>query len=111
MMRGESVAPPRLEISRAAAETGDTLQVIGSGFGERCAVRLTIGDDEQALGAIKTDAKGTFAADARVPPNVAFGQQPVSAKDRCGATATAALQVRWGGWPPLVAFDVGQPGP
>src|SRR5436309_7562617 len=57
-----------------------------------------------------TDAQGSFAVEARVPENVPFGEQPVSATDMCGAAATAALEVRWGGWPPLVAFDVGQIG-
>jgi hypothetical protein len=46
-----------------------------------------------------------------VPAGVPFGLQPVSAVDAWGDSATAALQVRWGGWPPLVAFTVGQPGP
>ena len=109
-LQDESSAPPRLELSRVAAETGEKVEVTGKGFGERCPVRLTIGDDEQPLSTIETDAQGSFAVEARVPENVPFGEQPVSATDMCGAAATAALEVRWGGWPPLVAFDVGQPG-
>jgi methionine-rich copper-binding protein CopC len=110
-MQDESVAPPRVEVSPLAAETGEKVQVAGTGFGKRCSVRLTIGDDEQALSTVETDAKGSFAVEARVPQTVPFGQQPVSATDMCGAATTAAVQVRWGGWPPLVAFDVGQSGP
>lgn len=110
-MQDESARPPRIEVSRVAADTGDTLQLTGEGFGQGCAVQLTMGDDEQALSTIQADARGSFAAEARVPQNIPFGEQPVSASDMCGASATAAVQVRWGGWPPLVAFDVGQPGP
>src|SRR5260370_25375578 len=109
-LQDESTEPPRGALSRVAAETGEKVEVSGKGFGQRCAVRLTIGDDEQALSTVETDAKGSFAVEARVPENVPFGEQPVNATDMCGAAATAALQVRWGGWPPLVAFDVGQPG-
>ena len=110
-MQHESSAPPRIELSRQVAETGDKMEVTGMGFGKRCSVRLSIGDDEQVLSSIETDAKGSFAVEARVPQTVPFGEQPVVATDMCGPAATAAVQVRWGGWPPLVAFDVGQPGP
>jgi methionine-rich copper-binding protein CopC len=110
-MQDESAAPTRIQVSPPVADTGEVLQVAGRGFGKHCAVRLTIGDDEQALSGVETDAKGSFAAEARVPQNVPFGEQPVSATDLCGAAATAAVQVRWGGWPPLVAYDVGQAGP
>jgi methionine-rich copper-binding protein CopC len=110
-LQDESASPARVELSRAAAETGEKVALTGRGFGKRCAVQLTIGDDEQALSTVATDANGAFVAEARVPQNVPFGEQPVLATDMCGATATTALHVRWGGWPPLVAFDVGQPGP
>jgi methionine-rich copper-binding protein CopC len=110
-MQDESAPPPRVVLSRPAAETGDKLEVAGRGFGKRCSVRLTIGDDDQALSTIETDAQGSFVAESRVPPTVPFGEQPVSATDTCGAAATAALRVRWGGWPPLVAYDVGHSGP
>ena len=110
-LQDESVAPPRIEVSPLAAETGEKLQVTGKGFDKHCAVRLTIGDDEQALSTVETDASGSFEVEARVPQTVPFGQQPISATDGCGAATTAAVQVRWGGWPPLVGFDVGQSGP
>jgi methionine-rich copper-binding protein CopC len=110
-LQDESSAPPRVELSRGVAETGEKVEVTGTGFGRRCPVTLAIGDDEQALSTVETDAQGHFVVEARVPQNVPFGEQPVMATDMCGAVATAALQVRWGGWPPLVAFDVGQPGP
>jgi len=47
--------------------------------------------------------RGAFDLETRVPAGVPFGMQPVSAVDAWGESATAALQVRWGGWPPLVA--------
>jgi methionine-rich copper-binding protein CopC len=109
-MLDEAAVPPQVEVSPSTAETGDKLKVVGSRFGQRCSVRLAIGDDEQALTTVETDATGSFVAEAPVP-QVAFGQQPVSATDYCGAAATTGVQVRWGAWPPLVASDVGQPGP
>jgi len=110
-LQDESTDSPRLGLSRATVESGERLEVTGSGFGARSAVRLTIGDDEAALTAVDTDAHGTFAVETRVPADMPFGMQPVSAVDAAGYSATVALQVRWGGWPPLVAFTIGQPGP
>jgi len=110
-MQDESSVAPRVEVSPPAAEVGDALHVTGTGFGKRCAVQLSIGDDEQALSTVRTDTSGSFVVDARVPQTVPFGQQPVSATDVCGGTTTAAVQVRWGGWPPLIGFDVGHSGP
>jgi methionine-rich copper-binding protein CopC len=107
----EATAPPHVEVSEVRVEAGDTLEVTGSGFGLQCHVHLSIGDDQQVLADINTDNEGSFTDEARIPATVAFGEQPVSATDSCGSSATAAVLVRWGGWPPLVAFDVGQPGP
>src|SRR5207248_1536247 len=90
-LQDESVAPPRIEVSPLAAETGEKLQVTGKGFDKHCAVRLTIGDDEQALSTVETDASGSFEVEARVPQTVPFGQQPISATDGCGAATTAAV--------------------
>src|SRR5262249_6114908 len=80
-------------------------------FAPRTAVKLTIGDDDQRLSSVDTDALGAFDIQARVPAGVAFGMQPINAVDASGSSASAALQVRWGGWPPLLAFTVGEPGP
>jgi methionine-rich copper-binding protein CopC len=110
-VRPESAPPPRLEVLRASAEAGDNVQVVGQGFGRECPVQLTIGDDDQDLAEVDTDSNGGFVATVRVPAVVPFGLQPVSAVDAHGDTATAALQVRWGGWPPLVAWTVGRAGP
>src|SRR5205823_6695487 len=74
-------------------------------------VQLSIGDDEQALASVETDAVGGFETQAKLPSSVPFGTQSISAADSQGETATAAIDVRWGGWPPVVATDVGQPGP
>jgi hypothetical protein len=110
-MQDESIAAPRLQVSRGIAESGDKIRIHGNGFGEDCPVRVTIGDDDQPLTTVETNAQGSFETEANVPPGVAFGVQPISAMDVWGDSATAALQVRWGGWPPLMAFTVGIPGP
>ena len=110
-MQDESSGSPRIGVSQAVADSGDKLEVKGSGFSQKSSVTLTIGDDAQALNTVQTDAHGSFGVDVRIPPGVPFGVQPVSAIDGGGRVATTALQVRWGGWPPLDAFTTGQPGP
>ena len=110
-MQNESSAPPRLELSRAIADTGERLAIVGKGFGQKCLVTLTIGDDQETLTTIETDARGAFEAETRIPAGVPFGLQPLSAEDSRGGKATAALQLKWGGWPPLVSFTRGQSGP
>ena len=107
----EAAEVPRLEVSRQAANVGDKVHLTGSGFAQGRTVRLTIGDDEQPLLTTDADPRGNFDVEARVPPTVAYGMQPVAAADRTGNVATAAVPVHWGGWPPLVAFAVGQAGP
>ncbi|MDQ6674719.1 MAG: copper resistance protein CopC, partial [Chloroflexota bacterium] len=110
-LQDESEGAPRVAVSQSVVDSGDKLEVKGNGFTKQSLVTLTIGDDAQALNTVQTDAHGSFGVDVRIPPGVAFGVQPVSAIDGGGALAETALQVRWGGWPPLVAFTVGQPGP
>lgn len=110
-LQGEDISAPRLSISHSAAESGDQFAINGSGFEPSARVTLTIGDDAGPLTTVQTDQAGTFAARANVPPSVPFGLQPIVATDSEGAMAATALQVRWGGWPPLVAFTSGQPGP
>jgi len=107
----ESPGAARIDVSQPTADSGDKLEVKGNGFEKRSTVTLTVGDDAQPLNTVETDAHGSFGVDVRIPPGVPFGMQPVSATDGDGAVATTALQVRWGGWPPLLAFTVGQPGP
>jgi methionine-rich copper-binding protein CopC len=110
-LQNETPAPPRLALSPAKAEVGERLEVVGKGFAARSAVQLAIGDDAQPLKEVQTDTGGTFNLELAVPDSVPFGIQTVSAVDGNGRRAMAALQVRWGGWPPAVASDVGQPGP
>jgi methionine-rich copper-binding protein CopC len=110
-MQDESTTPPRLELSRASADSGERITVVGKGFGKQCLVTLTIGDDQEALATIETDAHGAFEAETRIPEGVPFGVQPLLAEDTRGGKAAAALQLKWGGWPPLVSFTRGQPGP
>jgi methionine-rich copper-binding protein CopC len=111
VFQDESPRPARLDASRSALDSGETLELRGSGFAPSSLVRVTIGDDQQDMKAIQTDARGGFQDDARVPSSVPFGMQPISAVDQDGVEAATALQVRWGGWPPLMAFTTGAPGP
>ena len=110
-LQNESPTPPRIDTSPAVADAGERLELVGKGFSARSAVQVSIGDDEQPLVSVQTDARGTFNTEARVPASVPFGLQPVSAIDADGHRALGAVQVRWGGWPPVVASDVGQSGP
>jgi methionine-rich copper-binding protein CopC len=110
-LQDEATLAPHLLVSKATADSGQVVQVTGSGFGHDCRVRLTIGDDDQPLATAQTDDNGNFVADATVPDNTPYGVQPVAGIDAWGDAATAALEVRWGGWPPLVAQAVAQPGP
>jgi methionine-rich copper-binding protein CopC len=110
-MRAGGVPPPHLSVSPTTAETGDVVEVRGRGYAPGSEVRLAIGDDGPPLVVVKSDYRGTFSTDVRVPNSVAFGEQPVSARDAAGASGVGALQVRWGGWPPLVGYTLGQPGP
>ncbi len=110
-MRQSAVPPPHLSVSPADANTGDIVQINGRGFAAHSQVTLTIGDDGQPFMVVSTDQRGTFSADARVPSSVASGEQPVAAVDAAGAAGFSAFQVRWGGWPPLVAYTDSQPGP
>jgi methionine-rich copper-binding protein CopC len=110
-LQDESVAPPRLELSRTTADTGERLDIVGKGFGQKCVVTLTVGDDQQPLATIETDAHGAFQTEAPIPAAVPFGLQPLFAEDPLGGKATSAVQLKWGGWPPLTSFTIGQPGP
>lgn len=110
-LRDESPKPPRVDISPARADKAETLELVGKGFARHSTVQLTIADDEQPLATVETDDAGKFNAEAKVPAAVPFGIQPVSATDATGRNAMGAVEVRWGGWPPVVATSIGQPGP
>jgi methionine-rich copper-binding protein CopC len=107
----ESRNPPRLEVVQQSADSGDKFELKGTGFARRATLQLAIGDDGQELKTVQLDARGSFDEEARVPRGVPFGMQPIVATDSEGASATAGLQVRWGGWPPVVAYTSGVPGP
>jgi methionine-rich copper-binding protein CopC len=110
-LQNESPAPPRIDVSPATTDKGEVLELVGKGFGKHARVQLSMADDEQSLGSVETDERGTFNFEAHVPASVPFGVQPVVAVDDMGRTATAAVRVHWGGWPPVVATALGQPGP
>jgi methionine-rich copper-binding protein CopC len=110
-LRNESPMPPRIDVSPATAEAGERLELVGKGFGSDVSVQFTIGDDAQPLANVRTDTLGGFNLEARVPDSLPFGVQAVVAVDAQGRKASAAVMVRWGGWPPVVASNVAQPGP
>jgi methionine-rich copper-binding protein CopC len=104
-------APPRIDVSPASAETGDRLELVGKGFAHDATLGLSIGDDDQPLTIAHSDGSGRFNLEARVPQTIPYGLQRVSAFDGNRRVAAASVQVQWGGWPPLVGSNVGQPGP
>jgi methionine-rich copper-binding protein CopC len=107
----EGGASAHLSVSPPDAQPNDVVQVTGRGFGKNQDVHLTIGDDAASLNTVHSDQSGRFTADSRIPTGVVSGLQPIEAVDAGGARAQAALQVRWGGWPPLVAWTELRPGP
>jgi len=109
--RDDSPSPPRVDISPGTAESGERLELVGKGFAQNAPLALTIGDNALPLATTQTDASGKFNLEARVPPSVPLGLQPVSAIDAEGHLAVGSVAVRWGGWPPVVATDTGEPGP
>jgi hypothetical protein len=110
-LQNESPTPARIDISPATVEVGDRLELVGKGFRPGSPMQLTIGDDAQPLTTTETDARGTFNVETKLPDSVPFGMQPITAADTDGHNATGAVQVHWGGWPPAVATNTGQPGP
>jgi methionine-rich copper-binding protein CopC len=109
LAKGEGM--PRLEVSSPTVENGERIWITGHGFKPSSLVRLTMGDDEQELMTVPTDPRGGFDKQVHVPAGVAFGEQRIAGVDSSGNTAAAAVLVNWGGWPPLVGFTIGQPGP
>lgn len=111
-LRDESVMPARLDNGQTGATDVDMpLDLAGQGFAKNATVTLSMGDDAQPLATIETDARGSFKARPKVLASIPFGVQPLTATDSQGHTASTAVEVRWGGWPPAVPIDVGAPGP
>jgi methionine-rich copper-binding protein CopC len=107
----DASSPPHLDVSPASAETGERLELVGKAFPRDSTLVLAIGDDDQPLTSAQTDDSGRFNLEARVPQSVPYGLQRISVFDGSRRVATTSVQVQWGGWPPLVGSDVGQPGP
>jgi methionine-rich copper-binding protein CopC len=110
-LQNESPTPPRIDVSPKTADAGERIELVGKGFAKQSALQVTIGDDGLPVTTTQSDDRGTFNVEVRVPPAVPFGIQPLTAVDGEGRRATVGLEVRWGGWPPAVATDLGQPGP
>jgi methionine-rich copper-binding protein CopC len=107
----EASAPARIDVAPDVANANDRLELVGKGFVRNASVQLTIGDDDQSLGSTQTDASGKFNLEAHVPAGEPYGVQRISVFEGQRRAATGAVQVHWGGWPPLVASNLGQPGP
>lgn len=110
-MQRDRPAPARIDVSPPTAESGDRLELVGKGFPKNASVPLTIGDDDQPLVSAETDASGRFNLEAHVPKGVPYGLQRISSIEDGDRTAQATVQVQWGGWPPVVASNVGTSGP
>ena len=112
VLKDETVLPARLDVTRAMAkDAGQPLDLTGNGFAKNSTVKLTMGDDDQPLAMVDTDDRGSFEAQPKVLASIPFGVQPINASDDRGHTASAAVDVRWGGWPPAIPIDVGASGP
>jgi methionine-rich copper-binding protein CopC len=94
---------PQLGVSPDHSDAGQLMTVGGRGFGAEALVLVAIGDEQRALGAVRTDGQGRFALQTLVPESLPHGRQVVQAVSLDGRMATAALQVERGGWPPLGA--------
>jgi methionine-rich copper-binding protein CopC len=108
---GEDGSSPRVSVTPPTTDVGQVIEVNGQGWLSNQAVDLEIGDDHLALGTAQADKQGNFSIDLHVPGQVASGVQPVTAFDAQGDRATAAVHVQWGGWPPLLGWTTGVPGP
>jgi methionine-rich copper-binding protein CopC len=111
VLHGDVPAPPRIDVSPSTVDDDERLELVGKGFAPSSALQLTVADDRMQLASTKTDEHGKFNVEARVPGNVPYGTQPIWAVDGEGRTAVGTVTLRHGGWPPVVASDVGQPGP
>jgi hypothetical protein len=110
-LRNESPAPPRIDISPAEADNNERLEVVGKGFAANSPLQLTMGDDAVSVTTTQTDAHGKFNVEVRAPGSVTYGVQPITAADAEGRRAVGSVMLRYGGWPPVVGADVGEPGP
>lgn len=110
-LQNESPAPPRIDVSPANVGNRERLELVGKGFAASSPLVLTMGDNGVPLATTTTDDHGKFNVEARPPDSVPFGVQPITATDADGRTATSSVLLKYGGWPPVVATDVGQAGP
>ncbi|GAC1320614.1 MAG: hypothetical protein NVSMB2_16670 [Chloroflexota bacterium] len=94
-------APPVVHLDRETVEMGQMLGITGSGYKPNGSIVVSAGDDDEFVDAGKADATGLFRGDVALPADLPLGIQTVTVADGDGAKATADLQVKWGGWPPL----------
>lgn len=84
---------PYLSVAPAQARNGEPVVISGSGFTPSSTVALTIGDDEDLLAVVRTDAQGRFEVRPTLPPDLPHGRQVIQAADAQERAATAAVWV------------------
>ncbi len=94
-------APPVLQLDRQTVEMGQLLEIIGSGYKPNGSIVVSAGDDDEFVDAGTADASGVFHGSVGLPGDLSLGMQTISVADGDGAKATADVQVKWGGWPPV----------
>ncbi len=94
-------APPVMHLDQESIDMGQKLGITGSGYKPNGSVVVSAGADDEFVDAGKADASGTFHGSVVLPADLPLGMQTVTVADGDGAKATADLQVKWGGWPPL----------
>jgi uncharacterized repeat protein (TIGR01451 family) len=95
---------PSVQTSTDTADVQQPFLVTGTGFAPSQTLALTIADNNEKLdtwGTAATDASGAFTAAVRIPADVPYGMQPITATDPKGDNAQGQVMVKWGGWPPL----------
>ena len=95
---------PSVQTSTDTTDVQQPFIVTGTGFAPSQTLALTVADNNEHLdtwGTAETDASGAFTAAVRIPADVPFGMQPITASDPKGDNAQGQVMVKWGGWPPL----------
>jgi hypothetical protein len=83
-----------LIITPQSVQPGGNLFLAGSGFGKSQQVTFMLDNATQnSIPPAKTDAAGTFLANATLPSNVTQGGHTISAKNESNVTATARFNV------------------
>lgn len=94
--------------SRTAARPGSVLHVEGTGFSANCGVTIKL--DDETMGGLPTNGRGSFAGKVTIPTDADPGQHTLSANDNCSAFVLGEnftvlpAAVRRGGGLPFTGF-------